>query len=160
MKLDFRVLLSMLSCVNTLSRIIFGILISLTVSVSVFANSTGKDSNTARLQSGSILITEDEESVTEEKKEQIKETISSFIIDSYKAQGDKILKDIDQTLQKTTPNKDDRIEAYKKIRISLEARRERNNLSKKVSETSKFIVGEFLLHMIDSIDKRISDLSK
>jgi len=160
MKLDFRVLLSMLSCVNTLSRIIFGILISLTVSVSVFANSTGKDSNTARLQSGSILITEDEESVTEEKKEQIKETISSFIIDSYKAQGDKILKDIDQTLQKTTPNKDDRIEAYKKIRISLEARRERNNLSKKVSETSKFIVGEFLLHMIDSIDKRISDLLK
>ena len=150
----------MLYCVNTLSRIIFGIIISLTVSVSVFASGTGKDSNTGRVQSGSILITDDEESVTEEKKEQIKETISSFIIDSYKAQGDKILKDIDQTLQKTTPNKDDRIEAYKKIRISLEARRERNNLSKKVSETSKFIVGEFLLHMIDSIDKRISDLLK
>lgn len=100
------------------------------------------------------------EEATETKKEKIKQEISSYIIDSYKAQGDKILKDIDQTLQKTAPEKNDRIEAYKKIRTSLEARRNKNNISKETSETNKIIVGQFLTHMIDSIDKKISELSK
>lgn len=173
MKLDFQVLLSILWNVNTFVRILVSLLISLTFSVGVFAADASKDTSSGKIQSGSTVETEKAEQddeqeeeketkevATEAKKEKIKQEISSYIIDSYKAQGDKILKDIDQTLQKTAPDKDDRVEAYKKIRTSLEARKNRNNASKKVSETSKLIVGEFLNHMIESIDKKIVELSK
>lgn len=175
MKLDFSVFLSILWNVNTLVRIITITLISLAFTVGTFAES-GKDIGTGKVQSGNTLnsdtleqtkeeneteeYTETKESVSEEKKEKIKQEISSYIIDSYKAQWDKILKDIDQTLQKTAPDKGDRIEAYKKIRISLEARRNRNNTAKKVSEISRMIINEFLIHMIDSIDKKIEELKK
>jgi len=179
-KLDFSLFLSILWNVNTLTRIISVVLISLTFTVGAFADSE-KDTGTGKVQSvrvqSGVTITTDiseekkedvnkedtrdeKDVVSEEKKRKIKQEISSYIIDSYKAQGDKILRDIDQTLQKTTPEKDDRTEAYKKIRTSLEARKNRNNTSKRVSETSKFIIGEFLSHMIESIDKRISELSK
>ena len=153
-------LLSILWYVNIFLRIIIWILISLTFSVGAFAESG------ATSWSGTKSITADDTSeegwdeTSEEKKERIKQEISSYIIDSYKAQWDKILKDIDQTLQKTAPDKEDRIEAYKKIRASLEARRQKNMKSLKTSDTSKTIVNEFLNHMIDSIDKKISDLSK
>lgn len=173
MKLDFQVLLSILWNVNTFVRILVSLLISLTFSVGVFAADVSKDTSSGKIQSGTTVETEKAEQddeqeeeketkevATEAKKEKIKQEISSYIIDSYKAQGDKILKDIDQTLQKTAPDKDDRVEAYKKIRTSLEARKNRNNASKKVSETSKLIVGEFLNHMIESIDKKIVELSK
>ena len=175
MKLDFQLLLSILSNVNTFSRIILVITLSLTTFwVSVFANGTGKDIESTRTQSGSITNTENskeevseedegkdtKQEVSEEKKEKIKQEISSYIIESYKAQWDKILKDIDQTLQKTVSDKSDRIEAYKKIRTSLEARKDRNSASKKISESSKKIVNEFLSHMIEWIDKKITELSK
>ncbi len=94
------------------------------------------------------------------KKEKIKQEISAYIIDSYKAQWDKILKDIEQTLIKTMPEKNDRIEAYDKIQQSLVARREKNKSSTKVSETSKVIIDAFLTHMIDSIEKRKTELSQ
>lgn len=156
---------------NNFVHIIVAVIISLTFSVGVFANS-GEVTPTNKSQTWNILKTESwdeewiddikkipEESATEAKKEKIKQEISSYIIDSYKAQWDKILKDIDQTLQKTNPDKRDRIEAYKKIRISLEARRIKNNQWKKISETSKMIINEFLWHIIESIDKKVQELS-
>jgi hypothetical protein len=172
-KLDFSLFLSILWHVNTSVRIILGILISLTFTVGVFADSE-KDTGSGKTQSWSTTETseaikdtenqEDEkkekEEITEAKKEKIKQEISSYIIESYKLQGDKILKDIDQTLQKTAPEKEDRIEAYKKIRASLDARRLKNMRSIKTSDTSKTIVNEFLTHMIVSIDKKIEELSK
>jgi hypothetical protein len=58
------------------------------------------------------------------------------------------------------PEKNDRIEAYDKIQQSLVARREKNKSSTKVSETSKVIIDAFLTHMIDSIEKRKTELSQ
>lgn len=101
---------------------------------------------------------EDTGSVLEAKKEKIKQEISSYIIDSYKSQWDKILLDIDKTLQKTAPDISDRLEAYDKIQSSLEARRKRNKNSLKINETSKIIVDAFLWHMIDSIEKKKKEL--
>jgi hypothetical protein len=103
----------------------------------------------------------DESGVSEEaRKEKIKQEVSAYIIESYKAQWDKILKDIDQTLQKTTPNREDRLEAYDKIQSSLIARRSKNRSSAKISEISKEIVEAFLTHMVDSIEKKKQELSE
>lgn len=55
--------------------------------------------------------------------EKIKEDIQGYIIESYKIQGTKILKDLDIKLQKSIPNIDDREEAYVKIKTSLEIRK-------------------------------------
>ena len=155
---------------NTFLRAIIVFLISLTFSVGAFAESdtgtvstSGSGSPTKKIQSidkqdDSNDDKEDTGSVLEAKKEKIKQEISSYIIDSYKSQWDKILKDIDQTLQKTAPDISDRIEAYDKIQSSLEARRQRNKNSLKINETSKIIVDAFLWHMIDSIEKKKKEL--
>lgn len=154
---------------NTFLRAIIVFLISLTFSVGAFAESdtgtvstSGSGSPAKKIQS---IDKQDDESdqdatgsVLEAKKEKIKQEISSYIIDSYKSQWDKILKDIDQTLQKTAPDIDDRIQAYDKIQASLEARRQRNKSSLKINETSKMIVDAFLGHMIDSIEKKKKEL--
>lgn len=151
---------------NTLLRITISLFFGLAFVSGVFAES-GTIDGSGQVQSKAkttqtVKVLEDtdteEASLAEAKKEKIKQEISSYIIDSYKAQWDKILKDIDQTLQKTAPEKSDRIEAYTKIQSSLEARKEKNNDSKKISETSKMIVNAFLTHMIESIEKRIAEL--
>jgi hypothetical protein len=156
--------------VNTILRAIIVFLISLTFSVGVFAESdtgtmskSGSETQARKTQSidkqdDNNDDKEDTGSVLEAKKEKIKQEISSYIIDSYKSQWDKILKDIDQTLQKTTPDISERIEAYEKIQSSLEARRQRNKNSLKINETSKVIVDAFLWHMIDSIEKKKKEL--
>jgi hypothetical protein len=152
--------------VNIFLRSIIVFLVSLTFSVGAFAESdTGAVSKSGTQiqikQVPSIEKQDDDEeteSVREAKKEKIKQEISSYIIDSYKSQWDKILKDIDQTLQKTAPDIGDRISAYEKIQSSLEARRQRNKNSNKVNETSKVIIDAFLWHMIVSIEKKQKEL--
>jgi hypothetical protein len=48
-------------------------------------------------------------------REVIVKNINTFIIDSYKTQGEKILKELDLNLQKTAPDIETRIEMYAKI---------------------------------------------
>ena len=154
--------MSILSHVNISNKIILALIITLSFSTGVFAASWETES-TSNTETGTTTE-KDEGTETEAgkaieaKKEKIKQEVSSYIIESYKIQWDKILKDIDQTLLKSVPNKDDRIEAYTKIQSSLEGRRTRNNNSSKISETSKVIIEAFLTHMIDSIEKKVADL--
>jgi hypothetical protein len=111
-------------------------------------------------ESGSNSIEEDisspeSESNKEEKK--IKQDINAYIIDSYKAQGSKIVKDLSVKLTKTIPDEKDRQEAYSKIRTSLELRLDKTERLK-MSDTKKLILKEFLTHMIDLLDKKIAEL--
>lgn len=101
------------------------------------------------VDSGTISETEDHEKV--------KQDIHAYIIESYKTQGTKILKDLDIKLQKSIPDKAERKEAYKKIRSSLDLRKKRIE-SLDTSTIKKEILSEFLDHMISTIDKRISEL--
>ncbi len=145
---------------NTLIRIISVILLSLAFSASVFASSGDTSDTPSRTGSVQSEDTDSESNAKDEKKEKIKQEVSSYIIESYKAQWDKIIKDIDQTLQKNVPNIEDRIEAYDKIQKTLEARRKLNKSSTKISDTSKQIIDAFLTHMIDSIEKKKRELKE
>ncbi len=107
------------------------------------------------INSGSEENREMERSIEEEK---VKKDINTYIIDSYKAQGTKILKDLDSKLQKTLPEPSERKEAYKKIRTALDLRKKRIE-NTKTSETKKMILEEFLDHMMDNLDKKIEDLN-
>lgn len=152
--------MSILKNVNTSIRIITVFLISLCFWGNTFASSgTTEESTTNEIETTPSNETSETTKITE-KKEKIKQEISTYIIESYKAQGDKLVKDIDQTLQKNIPDKKDRIEAYDKIQSSLEARRWTNKSSKKISETSKQIIDAFLTHIIESIEKKKQELDQ
>jgi hypothetical protein len=97
--------------------------------------------------------------LTIEEKEKVKQELNAYIIDSYKAQGNKIIKELDAKLQKAIPDPDEREEAYKKILISLQLREKRIN-NMKAGETKKLILKEFLNHMINNIEKKIENIEK
>ena len=94
----------------------------------------------------------------EQEEQKLKQDINTYIIESYKAQGTKIIKDLSIKLSKSLPDKNDRQEAYQKIRMSLETRLEKTG-KLKMSETKKLILKEFLSHMIELLDKKIEELS-
>jgi hypothetical protein len=92
-----------------------------------------------------------------EEEERLKQDINTYILESYKAQGSKIVKELNTKLLKSIPDSSDRKEAYVKIKSSLELRKKRiENL--KMSDTKKMILEEFLTHMIDLLYKQIEDI--
>lgn len=103
--------------------------------------------------------TEEDTELTIEEKEKVKQELNAYIIDSYKAQWNKIMKELDAKLQKAIPDPDEREDAYKKILISLQLREKRIN-NMKAGETKKLILKEFLNHMITNIEKKIENIEK
>ncbi len=97
-----------------------------------------------------------EEEAREEEK--LKKDINTYIIESYKAQWSKIVKELSIKLTQTLPDPKDRQEAYKKIRSSLELRLERI-VRVKMSDTKKLILQEFLSHIISLLNKKVEELS-
>lgn len=97
--------------------------------------------------------------LTIEEKEKVKQELNAYIIDSYKAQGTKIMKELDARLQKAIPDPNEREEAYTKILTSLKLREKRIE-NMKAGETKKLILREFLNHMITNIEKKIENIEK
>ena len=93
-----------------------------------------------------------------DEEEKIKQDINTYIIESYKAQGTKIIKDLSSKLTKTIPDADERIDAYKKIQNSLEKKKKRLETDK-MTATKRLILREFLDHMIDLLGKKIEELA-
>lgn len=124
-----------------------------------FAESWKEASGTTKTEISAADIINESIEESEAKKQKIKDEISSYIIESYKVQWDKIIKDIELTLQKSVPIKSDRIIAYQKIQSSLDARKTRNKESKIISNITRDILDAFLTHMIESLGKKIKELS-
>lgn len=76
--------------------------------------------------------------------------MNEYIIEAYKAQGNKIIKELDIKLQKTLPDNEKRKEAYLKIMTALELRKKKISKNE-TSEMKKVILNEFLSHMIDGL---------
>lgn len=106
-----------------------------------------------------IIVDEKDTELTTEEKEKVKQELNEYIINSYKAQGNKIMRDLDTKLQKAIPDADEREEAYRKILTSLKLREQRIE-NMKAGETKKLILREFLNHMIASIEKKIENIEK
>ncbi len=86
----------------------------------------------------------------EVEKENVKQDLNEYIIEAYKAQGTKIIKELDIKLQKTLPDNEKRKEAYIKIMSALELRKKKISKNE-TSEVKKVILSEFLNHMIDGL---------
>lgn len=80
-----------------------------------------------------------------------------YILEVYKLQGSKILKDIDVSLQKINTDSETRIKAYARIQRTLEMRRKRvQNMD--LSENNKAILTAYLQYMITALEKKQANL--
>lgn len=89
----------------------------------------------------------------------LKRDINAYIIESYKAQWNKIIKDLNMKLSKTIPEPEERKLALGKIQESLKSRLDKTE-EMGASESKKEILQEFLKHLIQLLDKKIDEIEK
>jgi hypothetical protein len=89
----------------------------------------------------------------------LKRDINSYIIESYKAQWSKIIKDLSIKLSKTIAEPKERKLAYEKIQESLKSRLDKTD-EIEGSDSKKEILQEFLRHLIQLLDKKIEETEK
>ncbi len=95
----------------------------------------------------------------EKEKETVQWLINSYILETYKAQWDKILKDMDLSLQKKIPDIEKRTQAYTSIQTTLELRKNRI-LKVNISEVNKSLLNSYFEYMIDSLEKKKESLKE
>jgi hypothetical protein len=101
-----------------------------------------------------------EEAETKKQEEaKLKQDINTYIIESYKVQWNKIIKDLSANLSKKIPDPEERILAYEKIQDSLELRIKRTE-TLKMSASKKEVLQNFLEHLISLLDKKIEELKE
>ena len=93
------------------------------------------------------------------KPREIVQDINTYILDAYKAQGDKILKNLDISLKKTMPKSADQIDAYKRLRSALISNIQQAKEAN-MSDTRRGLVVAYLNYLIDQITLRISELQE
>jgi hypothetical protein len=98
--------------------------------------------------------------ILEEKKAEDKKTeknAQKIILDVYKIQGNKILKDMDTNIEKVNSDPKVRIDVYSGIQKTLELRKQKLEKSE-MSDESKDILTSYIDYMISSIEKRKKSL--
>ena len=93
------------------------------------------------------------------KPREIVQDINTYILDAYKSQGDKILKNLDISLKKTMPKSADQIDAYKRLRSALISNIQQAKEAN-MSDTRRGLVVAYLNYLIDQITLRISELQE
>lgn len=96
----------------------------------------------------------EEKKVEDKKKEQI---IWKLTVETFKLQGNKILKDIDVSVERVYPDPKIRIEIYTSIQKTLEFRKQKLEKSE-FSTEAKYIFKTYLEYMIAAIEKRKKNL--
>lgn len=94
-----------------------------------------------------------------EEKEKVQNEINSYILEAYKIQWNKILRDIDISLQKINPDAETRIQAYARIQKTLEMRKKRiQNMD--LSDNNKSILIKYLDYLISALKRRQTELKE
>ncbi len=143
------------------------ILISVAFTISV--NSSFAASGSSWSSSGAITTKiknvekdgeENLDNDAEDKKVEDKKTeknAQKIILEVYKIQGNKILKDMDASIEKVNPDPKVRIEIYTSIQKTLEFRKQKLEKSE-LSDESKDILTWYIGYMIAAIEKKKKNL--
>lgn len=101
------------------------------------------------------VSTSTEEEKIEEKKTE--KNAQKIILEVYKIQGNKILKDMDASIEKVNSNPKIRIDIYSSIQKTLELRKQK--VEKGVMSTeSKWILVWYIDYMVTAIEKKKKNL--
>ena len=85
---------------------------------------------------------------------EIETTVNNYILGVYKLQGNKILQDLDVSLQKLTLSPQERIEAYASIQATLRLRKSEVLKDVTLQKNSRTILLGYLDYMIQSLEDR------
>ena len=126
---------------------------------------TASGNTTVKVKSTEKIDTEkkdngNSETNTEEKKIEDKKTETNaqkIILEVYKIQGNKILKDMGTSIEKVNPDPKVRIEIYSSIQKTLEFRKLKLEKSD-LSDESKDILTGYIEYMIAAIEKKKKSL--
>lgn len=141
------------------SLIIFAV-VSTLLQTHVFAASGNTVSTGSRLRMSIQENDADTGTILEEKKAEDKKTeknAQKIILDVYKIQGNKILKDMDTNIEKVNSDPKVRIDVYSGIQKTLELRKQKLEKSE-MSDESKDILTSYIDYMISNIEKRKKNL--
>lgn len=145
--------------------ILFSIIIYFSVNNSFAASGTivtttgnviGKEKYTEKIDKEKKSEKIESSSDTEEKKVEEKKTeinAKKIILEVYKIQGNKILKDMDVSIEKINPNPKIRIEIYSSIQRTLEFRKQKLGKSE-MSNDNKDILIWYIDYMVSTIEKK------
>jgi hypothetical protein len=128
---------------------------------SPFSVSAGNEgvSHSGEIEITPLLDTSTDIRIREEKKILVMQDINAYILEAYKAQGDKILRNLDISLRKAMTKKEDQIDAYRRLRSALIDNRDQTRKIK-MSDTRRTLVVGFLGYLIDQLSIRIEDLKE
>ncbi len=126
-------------------------------SVTASGNTTVKVKNTEKIDTDT---SDTQNNNSEEKKVEDKKTeknAQKIILEVYKIQGNKILKDMDASIEKVNPDPKVRIEVYASIQKTLEFRKQKLEKSE-LSDESKEILTRYIEYMVAAIEKKKKNL--
>lgn len=118
---------------------------------------TIKTKNTEKIEGDQLIETNTgtEERRVEEKKTE--KNAQKIILEVYKIQGNKILKDMDSSITKVNPDPKVRIEVYTGIQKTLEFRKQKLEKSEMSNESKNILTG-YIDYMVYAIEKKIKNL--
>lgn len=127
-----------------------------------WSGSTGSGNTTTKIRESikipiddTIVDTDSEEKKVEDQKTE--KNAQKIILEVYKIQWNKILKDMDASIEKVNPDPKVRIEIYSSIQKTLEFRKQKLEKSE-LSDESKEILILYIEYMISSIEKNKKNL--
>lgn len=91
-------------------------------------------------------------------KAKVQSTINKYILNVYKNQGNKILEELDNNLEKVATTKEAKAEAYASIQKTLTLKKESVEKDENIGKNAKTILIKYLNYMISEIQNRKNNL--
>ena len=125
-----------------------------------WASTTNTKSKTVEKEQKEVKSSSDDDTNDEERAVENKNTeknAQKIILEVYKIQGNKILKDMWASIERVNPDPKVRIEIYTSIQKTLEFRKNKLEKSDLSNESKEILIG-YIEYMISSIGKKIKNL--
>ena len=127
---------------------------SLSNSINTKSRSVDKEQNELKSSSDDTDTRDDEKTVEDKKTEK---NAQKIILEVYKIQGNKILKDMWASIERVNPDPKVRIEIYTSIQKTLEFRKNKLEKSDLSNESKEILIG-YIEYMIVNIEKKKKNL--
>ncbi len=127
---------------------------SLSNSINTKSRSVDKEQNELKSSSDDTDTRDDEKTVEDKKTEK---NAQKIILEVYKIQGNKILKDMWASIERVNPDPKVRIEIYTSIQKTLEFRKNKLEKSDLSNESKEILIG-YIDYMVVNIEKKKKNL--
>lgn len=100
----------------------------------------------------------DTKPTTEQQSQDLQWSINSYILEIYKFQGNKIVQELSDNLEKVTPTKIWKIEAYTSIQDTLNLKKKSIENDNDIKKNTKIILIKYLEYIVKEIEIKKTEL--